>query len=180
MKHLIKHLIGYFQPPKHLAAAVTAASITALIFAYAAQYGFGLKPCILCLYQRVPYFTNIALGALAFWAASRRPRPAAALLLLAALVFFAGAAVAGFQVGVQQKWWEWISPSCGTGIVSTEGLSIEEIRKALARQSTVVRCDKVSWTLFGISLAGYNCMLSATLGLGVLYLLGKKKAAAGK
>ncbi|MCK5556691.1 MAG: disulfide bond formation protein B [Alphaproteobacteria bacterium] len=175
IKNLIKYLIEYFQAPKHLAVAVIAVSIVSLIFAYIAQYVFCLEPCILCIYQRVPYFINIALGTLAFMAVSKHPRSAIVLLLIAALVFFAGAIVAVFHVGLQQQWWEWFSSSCGTGIIPTDGLSIEEIREAITQQSTVVRCDKVSWRLFGISLAGYNYMFSVELTLGILYLLGKKK-----
>ena len=173
---LIKYLIEYFQAPKHLAVAVVAVSIVSLILAYTAQYVFGLEPCILCLYQRIPYFTNIVFGALAFMAVSRRPRLAAAFLFLSALVFLAGAAIACFHTGIEQRWWEFLSAACGTGILP-EGLSVEEIREALRQQATVVRCDEVTWTLFKISLAGYNLMYSISLGFSVLFLLwsGRKK-----
>ena len=175
---LIKYLIEYFQAPKHLAVAVVGVSIFSLISAYTAQYVFGLKPCILCLYQRIPYFTNIVFGALAFMAVSRRPRLASAFLFFTALVFFAGAATACFHTGIEQRWWEWNSAACGTGILP-EGLSVEEIREALRQQATVVRCDEVTWTLFKISLAGYNLMYSISLGIGVLFLLwsGRKRKA---
>ena len=173
---LIKYLIEYFQVSKRLAVAVVGVSIVSLILAYTAQYAFGLKPCILCLYQRIPYFTNIVFGALAFMAVSRCPRLAAAFLFFSALVFFFGAALACFNTGIEQRWWEWNSIACGTGILP-EGLSVEEILEALRQQSTVVRCDEVTWTLFKISLAGYNLMYSISLGTGVLFLLwiGRKK-----
>ena len=173
---LIKYLIEYFQVPKHLAVAVVGVSIFSLISAYTAQHVFGLEPCILCLHQRIPYFTNIVFGALAFMAISKHPRLATVFLFLSALVFFVGASLACFHTGIEQRWWEFLSTACGTGILP-EGLSVEEIREALRQQATVVRCDEVTWTLFGISLAGYNLMYSTSLGIGVLFLLwsGRKK-----
>ncbi|MCE9508427.1 MAG: disulfide bond formation protein B, partial [Alphaproteobacteria bacterium] len=129
-------------------------------------------PCILCLYQRVPYFANIAFGALAFLASFRYPRIVTLFLWLAAASFFIGAAIAGFHVGVEQGWWKGLS-SCG-GDILPENVSIEELRKALTQQP-IVRCDKPAWTLFGVSMAGYNYAMSILLACGVVYLLRKNK-----
>jgi disulfide bond formation protein DsbB len=165
-------LIEYLQVPRHLAAAVAAVSIAALAAAYISQYGFGLKPCILCLYQRVPYFVNIALGALAFLVSFRYPRLVTLFLWLSVAGFLIGAAIAGFHVGVEQGWWKGLS-SCG-GDILPENVSIEELRKAITQQP-IVRCDQPAWTLFGISMAGYNYVMSTLLACGVVYLLRKNK-----
>ncbi|MBI3441278.1 MAG: disulfide bond formation protein B [Proteobacteria bacterium] len=162
----------YFQVPKHLAAAVVVAGASALAAAYISQYGFGLKPCILCLYQRVPYFVNVALGLLAFLVTFRSPRLAVLLLWAAALSFFADAAIAGFHVGVEQGWWKGL-PSCGGEIVP-EHVSLEELRQSLTHQD-IVRCDKPAWVMFGISMAGYNFALTLALGLALSCLLWRGK-----
>src|SRR5689334_10219015 len=104
---------------QNIARAVVFVSISALAAAYIAQYGFGLKPCILCLYQRTPYAVAIALGLLALLI----PRLAHALLILAALTFLAGAGIAGFHAGVEYGWWKGL-PSCG-GDILPQHVSIE-------------------------------------------------------
>ena len=76
--------------------------LSALAAAYTAQYGFGLEPCILCLYQRVPYAVALGLGLLGLVAL----RPAGLqplLVLIAGLGFLAGAGIAGYHVGVEQR-----------------------------------------------------------------------------
>jgi disulfide bond formation protein DsbB len=161
-------LAQYLRAPQHLAAAIAIISAAALAAAYIAEYGFDLQPCILCLYQRVPYSLNIGFGALALITTLRYPRLASFLLVFSALIFFAGAAIAGFHVGVEQHWWQGLA-SCG-GDVLPENASIEELRKAITEQP-VIRCDTPAWTLFGISMAGYNFILSLALGIAVIKLL---------
>jgi len=164
-------LFQYLQTPRYLAAAIAIASAVTLSAAYISQYGFGLKPCILCLYQRVPYAVNIALGLAAVLVSFRYPRLTKPLIYLAALVFLAGAAIAGFHVGVEQEWWKGL-PSCGGDIVPKHA-SIEELRYAMEHQE-IVRCDKPAFVFLGISMAGYNFLISLALVGGVVYLLRKK------
>lgn len=164
-------LTDYFQTDRRLAIAVSVVSAAALATAYIAQYGFGLKPCILCLYQRVPYALNVVFGLLAFLATFRYPRIASLLLLLAALTFFAGAGISGFHAGVEYGWWKGLA-SCG-GDILPQGASIEELRRALIQQKDIVRCDQAAWTLFGISMAGYNFAVSVALGCGAAFQLRK-------
>lgn len=163
-------LIEYFKVRRHLALGIALGSASALAAAYISQYGFGLKPCILCIYQRVPYGLNIVFGLLAFLATFRYPKLVTLLLYFSALSFLAGAAIAGFHAGVEYGWWKGL-PSCGGDIVPAN-VSIEELRRSLTAQE-IVRCDKAAWTMFGISMAGYNFMASLVLASGVLYLLKK-------
>ena len=170
----MNRLLQYLQPPRHLALAIVAASAVILSMAYISQYGFGLKPCILCLYQRGPYALNIALGVLALLATFRYPRLAILLIYISALSFFTGAVIAGFHVGVEQEWWKGL-PACGGDIVP-QNVSIEELRRSLTHQE-IVRCDKPAWVLFGISMAGYNFAISLALTFSVIYMLRKKHGA---
>ena len=83
-------------------------------------------------------------------------RAAADAIALTALIFLTGAAVAGFHVGVEQHWWTGTA-ECGSTI--DPNLPIAELKARLMAQP-VVRCDQVSWSLFGISLAGFNFLAS--------------------
>jgi disulfide bond formation protein DsbB len=159
---------------KHLALAVAVISAAVLSVAYVSQYVFGLKPCILCLYQRVPYGLNIALGLLAFLATFRYPRLTTLLLWFAVASFFTCAVIAGFHAGVEYKWWPGLD-ECGGDIVP-ENVSLEELRASLTKQA-IVRCDEPAWTLFGISMAGYNFFASLALGGGLFHFLRKKNGA---
>lgn len=171
----MKQLTEYLQPPRHLTLAVLAVSAGALTAAYISQYGFGLKPCILCLYQRIPYALNISFGLFAFLATFRYPRLVTLLLWISSLTFLGGAGVAGFHAGVEYGWWKGLA-ACG-GAILPENVSIEELRKSITRQP-VVSCEEPAWTLFGISMAGYNFLASLALGFGVAYLLWRDKCRA--
>ena len=167
----MNRLFQYLQVPRYLAIAVTLVSVVVLSAAYISQYGFGLKPCILCLYQRGPYALNIALGIMAFLASFRYPRLTNLIIYFAALSFLTGAVIAGFHAGVEYGWWKGLS-SCGGDIVP-KNVTVEELRKAMTHQE-IVRCDEPAFVLFGISMAGYNCLISLALVGGVTYLMKKK------
>lgn len=146
------------ESPRGVPLAILGASAATLGAAYAFQYVGGLEPCALCLYQRVPYGVVIALtAATALFAGLLGRRGVAAAALASALAFLAGAAIAGFHVGVEQHWWEGLS-ACGGGGGGAD-LSIEEL-KAQILAAPVVRCDEVPWSLLGISMAGYNLLAS--------------------
>ncbi len=146
-----------------LVGLVLAASVGVLGTALLFQFVGGLQPCVLCIYQRWPYVVVIALAAAALFFLGDRGRSLA--LAVSGLVFLAGAGIAAFHVGVEQGWWQGTS-ACG-GTVSASSL---EALKAQLLAAPVVRCDEVAWSLFGISMAGYNLLLS--LGLAGFSLFG--------
>jgi len=134
-------------------------SVAALATAFTAQYGFGLRPCQLCLYQRVPYGVVIflALLALGFRLGSKQ---VALILGLCFVAFAADGGLALYHVGVEQHWWAGpVSCSGGSGTVH----SVEDLAALLSKPIDIPSCDKVAWSLFGISMAGYN--LLACVGL---------------
>lgn len=151
---------------KHIAAAVVLVSMGTLAMVYISQYGFGLDPCQLCLYQRKPYFINIALGLLAFVLADKNKKAALFLLFAAAFVFLVGAGIAGFHAGVEYGWWKGLE-ACSNTTLPTGG-SIEELRNAIMNRG-IVRCDVPAWTLLGISIAGYNFLASLVFALGTFF-----------
>lgn len=128
--------------------------------AFAFQHLGGLDPCVLCIYQRWPWVAVIATGLLAL-AAARNAGLARALLGVAAVAMLAGAGIAGFHVGVEQQWWAGTS-ECGG--VTGQAKTIEEL-KAQLFATPVTRCDEIAWSLLGISMAGWNLIVSAAGGV---------------
>ena len=151
-------------PGRLIPLAILAVSAASLGAAYASQYLFGQEPCILCLYQRVPY---VATGVLAVLALGMPSGGAARTILvtLCGLVFLAGGGLAFYHVGVEQHWWASVA-SCGGTL--DKDLSIEGLN-ALLTTPQLKPCDRVDWSLFGISLAGFTATLSLALAAGTFY-----------
>jgi disulfide bond formation protein DsbB len=152
--------------PAPVGAILAALGIAMLGGALAFQYLGGLAPCPLCIWQRWPWAAAVPLGAGAWaaWRAGRRA-PARGLLALGGLAVLAGAGIAAFHVGVEQGWWQGTAACAGQ--IYEAGLSAEELRRRLLT-AEVVRCDEVPWSLFGVSMAGYNML--ASLGAAGLAL----------
>jgi len=143
-------------------AAVLGVSTALLLGALAFQYLGGLKPCPLCLWQRYPHGIVIALGLVAVGLGlAAKPTAVPWLLILAGLVLLVGAGIAAFHVGVEQGWWKGLEACAAGGGTPT---SLEEAKK-LAEKGAPARCDDVAWSLFGISMAGYNVLISLATGL---------------
>jgi|SaaInlStandDraft_2_1057019.scaffolds.fasta_scaffold30317_2 disulfide bond formation protein DsbB len=155
--------------PRDLSAAIVAVSVGSLLLAYTAQYGFGLEPCILCLYQRVPFAANVVLGLIALFMSAESPARVW-ILRVCGLAFLIGGGIAFYHVGVEQHWWQ-SAASCG-GQPITGAITSEQLLQSL-QQFQPKACDDVDWTLFGISMASYNVVFS--LGLGILTFIGLRK-----
>jgi len=134
-------------------------SIVALAAAFTAQYGFGLRPCELCLLQRVPFGAAIALSALTL-ILRLDAKGVRIVLALCFLAFAADAGLALYHVGVEQHWWA--GPTSCTGGAGG-ARSIEDLAAMLSKPIDIPQCDKVAWSLFGISMAGYNVLAGLAL-----------------
>ena len=143
------------------ALASTALMAGALYF----QYVVGLPPCDLCHWQRYPHLASIALG-LAAVASLAAPRLAYVFALAAIAALFVTAGIGVFHVGVEQHWWQ--GPQACSGQIPG-GLSPAELKKYLF-SAKMVRCDQAAWSMWGISMAGWNAILSA--GVAILLSLG--------
>jgi len=140
---------------------IFAVSAAALVNAYIAEYVFDLEPCILCLYQRVPYAVAGVLGLLALTS----PRVRVWAVAAAGGVFLAGAAIAFYHVGVEQHWWA-SAAGCGGAGVDKGPATVEDLQRMLKNLKPVKPCDEVDWTLFGLSMATYNVPTSLALAVG--------------
>jgi len=150
---------------------ILAASIATLGGAFLFQHVGGLAPCVLCVYQRYPYGVAIALGLAALFTGDARLR--GILLAVAALALLIDAGIAAFHVGVEQHWWE--GTAACTGSASEPANSLEALRQQVL-SSGVVRCDQIAWSLFGISMAGYNLLIA--LGLALFTFIAARRALA--
>jgi len=131
--------------------------------AYISQYGFGLFPCEMCWWQRYPHFAALALGLVSLAIEPRR-----LWIALAGLAVIVSGLIGGFHAGVEYDWWEGLT-RCAT-TVDAGGDAMDAILNA-----PLVRCDAAPWDLFGISLAGWNFLISTLGGLAIWILLGRKE-----
>ncbi len=149
------------------------ASVATLGGAYAFQYIGGLQPCTLCLYQRWPWW--IAGGfAIAALLMIRDRRATRALAGFGALAVLAGMGIAIYHAGVEQHWWAGPSACSGTAAAPQ---TLDALRAQILA-APVVRCDDIPWSLFGISMAGYNALISLATGFGIFSLLRRNRRTA--
>ncbi len=138
--------------PRLVPALVVAVSLAALGIALAAEHWGGLAPCALCLYQRYGYLGAVVFGLVGL-AVADRLRARRAAVVLGALAFLSVAGIAFYHVGVEQLWWRG-GAECHAPNLDLDA-SIESLRQQLLN-TKFVPCDEVAWSLFGISMAGYN------------------------
>lgn len=152
--------------PVAVCGAIFLISALSLMAALTAQYVYGLQPCVLCVYQRWPYGIVMVLSmfGLATLYKEEWARFASLLVFICSLVFFVGGAIAFYHVGVEQHWWASAVEGCA---VDFEARDVDELM-ALMDNKPSVRCDEVAWAdpFFGISMAGYNMLLSFMLAIG--------------
>ncbi|MDX5351214.1 MAG: disulfide bond formation protein B [Paracoccaceae bacterium] len=132
----------------------TLGSVGLLGGAFAFQYIGGLAPCQLCLWQRWPHAAAIGIGVVALATGWR------GLAWLGALAALATAGIGVFHVGVEQAWWAGLE-SCSGGSIG--GISTADLLNPAADVAAPIRCDAIAWEMFGISMAGWNVILSVLL-----------------
>ena len=139
---------------------VLISAIAILATVYSFEYLLGLAPCDLCLYQRLPWWGLIALSCLALML---RPNPRLSILLFACMIviLLAGASMAGYHVGVEWLWWK--GPTTCSGF-DARNMDLATLKAAIMA-TPVVRCDEIVWDFLGLSMAGWNFILSCGLAL---------------
>lgn len=150
-----------FAKARALALIIPAALIAG---ALGSQYLGGLTPCEMCLWQRWPHYAAIGIAVLAF------AIPQRALVWLAALAILISGGIGIFHAGVEYHWWEGLTQCSQVPGSGGSGNILADIMK-----TPLVRCDQAQWSLFGISLAGYNAIISIGGALLITRLLMRKK-----
>lgn len=136
-------------------AGAALGSALLLAGAFAFQYIGGLAPCPMCLWQRWPHALAVVLGVLIV------TNPHRGIALLGALTMIVSAALGLFHAGVEQGWWQGPT-TCSAPSVA--GVSPADLLDSILA-APVVRCDEIAWSLFGVSMAGWNAILSAALAV---------------
>ena len=139
----------------------------ALMGAYGAQYLGGLYPCEMCWWQRYPHFAALALAALSFVVRNGHFR--LVVIALAAMAILSSGLIGGFHAGVEYKWWEGL-----TRCAAPVSASSTDFAKSIM-EAPLIRCDVSPWNLFGISIAGYNFLLSSAGAIAILAGLWKNR-----
>lgn len=163
------------EPAAAAALAIFVLSTATILGAWFFQYVLKLQPCPLCLEERLPYHIVIPLSLLMVIAALvRAPRALIVVGLVAIMATgLCGAALAAYHAGVEWRWWS--GPTDCTGPVtdfSAKGPLLNQLQSV-----QVVRCDEAAWRFLGISLAGYNVLISLALAaIAAFGLLARKPA----
>ena len=124
------------------------------------QLVLGVVPCPLCLEQRYAYYFIIPLALLIAVVAARGASRQwiVAGLAVVALAALANVGLGAYHAGVEWKFWQ--GPTDCTGpLPDLSGASLLESIKTVK----VIRCDEVQWRFLGLSLAGYNVLISLAL-----------------
>lgn len=139
--------------------------------AWGSQLFGGLVPCELCLEQRMPYYWGLPLLALLLILWHRLPRAVWYVgMVLVLLTFVWSTYLAGYHAGVEYGFWPGPTACTGTGV----DVSFSDLTNINAAR--VVPCDKIQFSLFGVTLAGANTLISAAIVamLGTALLNGRK------
>ena len=142
----------------HLLAILLPLSL--LAGAYGSQYLGGLAPCEMCWWQRYPHFAAVALGLFGFFIGNQGLKRV--VVALGALAIVTSGLIGGYHAGVEYGWWQGLSTCSGVPMGTPEDI-MKQIMEA-----PVIRCDVAPWKLFGISLAGFNFLISTLGGLAIL------------
>ena len=152
-------------------AAAEAARLIALMVplallggALGSQYIGGLSPCEMCYWQRWPHGAAILFAALAFTASATAARSRTLTLLAAAAIAISGA-IGVYHAGVELGVFEGFT-SCTAGGAT----SLEDIMS-----TPLVRCDQVQWAFLGISMAGWNAIVSLSAAALIAVLVIKER-----
>lgn len=143
-------------------------SVATLSAVFISEYGFDLKPCVLCIYQRWPY--AVAITVFILWAIFHKKIGAVYAQALMAISFLTTAGIGAYHVGVEQGWWQGTS-ECGAD--TSVALSLDELKKQLM-SAPLTKCNEVAWEMFGISMAGYNFIFATLMAIFILIAIVKR------
>ena len=159
-------MTGSLRSARLLALIVPAALLAG---AWSFQLWGGLFPCEMCLWQRWPHYAAVLVAALAF---ATPPRLTRSLVAIAALLIAVSGLIAVYHAGVEYRWWHGVT-AC-TQTLDLSGLTPAQ-RLDRIMGTPAVPCDVAQWKLAGISLAGFNALISLATAAVIALLLGKRR-----
>ncbi|MBT4880250.1 MAG: disulfide bond formation protein B [Alphaproteobacteria bacterium] len=168
---MFRTIVAPLKCPYFVLVALFMTSVAALMTAFYAEYIGGLKPCILCIYERYPYGLVAGISLIGLF----HKRYLSIYILFCALSYLVNVGISVYHVGVEHHIFS-LSAACG-GFPSGNAETLEELR-AQIMATPVVRCDIVPWRLFGFSMAEYNlvgCFAFSSFSFIYSWLLYKGK-----
>jgi disulfide bond formation protein DsbB len=164
-------MISHLRPVWPLLTLLASGAMLAAAHFYFQGY-LELQPCLLCLKQREWHWGVLGVSLLALIVMRLRPGWTNWAIVIIGLVLLGSAAMAGYHVAVEQTW---VVAQCDAGgAIDASQLSFENLGEDLHPP----RCDEIAWSWLGISMAGYNFIISLLLALASFYvaLTGKREA----
>jgi len=139
--------------PRLPGLAIFLICLFAISTAFYVEYVIGIEPCVLCLYQRIPY---VAAGLFAIFAIIGKPGSFTqqAALTGCGLAFLTGASIAFYHFGVEEGWWQ----SACSGAQSMD-MSLDDLKASIMAEP-LKPCDSRDWVMFDISITVYNTIAS--------------------
>ena len=151
---------------RRLILLATLGSACMLLGAFAFQFIGGYPPCKMCYWQRWPHAAAVLVGVLLLLGGPRL------VIWLGGLAALITAGIGAFHAGVEWRWWPGPA-SCSGGGGDLGGLSGSDLLSTDA-PSGIVMCDEIVWQLLGLSMAGWNSVIS--LGLVVIWIMAARRA----
>ena len=147
---------------KHWPWTALAASLVILAIAHGFETFGRLAPCELCLKERQVYWLAAFVGLVGGLAALRAPRARLWTCILLALIFLGGAVLAGYHAGVEWKFWPG-PESCTGSHIRITAADMQRLLNGGAMH--IPRCDKPAFVFLGLSMAGWNAVISFILAV---------------
>ncbi len=135
--------------------------------ALAFQYVGGIRPCEMCMWQRYAVLAVLALALAAWVAGHARP-----VQLLAVIALLVDSGLGVFHVGVEQHWWPGITTCTAEPATGSASAIFAQVMA-----QPLVRCDAIAWSLAGVSMAGWNAIISFVLAGVALWLINQSRIA---
>ena len=158
MPFLLQAYAQYLKPPKDL-RVIAVIGVLIMLYVFFSEHVLGHQPCPLCWYQRYVWLAIIGVAVIASF--GKMP----VMTLSTILLLLAGTALATHHSGIEVGWWK----GFGTCNVSDTDLvtdTIDGLREMLY-STNIVRCDAVTWSFFGLSMANYNALVSFAAAIGL-------------
>lgn len=151
-----KTITGMLTCPALMLWGVTGISLFALAAALTSEVAFGLEPCILCIYQRIPYAAAVILGVIGLLIRKNK-KFTKDIIALCGLGFLVNSGIALYHSGVERHWWKSAMEGCAVPDLGSDPENI--IENILSAPSA--RCDEIPWAdpILGLSMANYNVIL---------------------
>jgi disulfide bond formation protein DsbB len=156
---MIRSLLSFLFNPYQAIGMITLGCIAMLVGAYSFQYLGGLQPCTMCYWQRIPHAVVIGIGIISFWPLLHRHDYARFYLIIIGLVMAVSAGLGFWHAGVE--WGILTGPQGCSGNINFSGNASAILDTLLSTKP--VRCDEVPWSFLGVSMAGWNFIISFLL-----------------